>query len=102
MLPLCLQTHRLKIPGISRVSWKESVEMSGDFSKSLAIFGLIWPIFFFFLILIFSEMLRGAKQKYHELVSRTSEIEISRDLLNFEENYDRFKCFGKFKKPRVP
>lgn len=50
-------------------------------------------------------MLRGAKQKYHELVSRTSEIEISRDLLNFEENYDatdRFKCFGKFKKPRVP
>lgn len=48
MLPLCLQTHRLKIPGISRVSWKESVEMSDDFSKSLAIFGLIWPFFFLF------------------------------------------------------
>lgn len=51
MLPLCLQTHRLKIPGISRVSWKESVEMSGDFPIFFAIFGLIWPnIFFFFFI----------------------------------------------------
>lgn len=81
----------------------------GNVWRLFQIFGHLWinlaHFFFFFLILIFSEMLRGAKQKYHELVSRTSEIEISRDLLNFEENYDatdRFKCFGKFKKPRVP
>lgn len=69
MLPLCLQTHRLKIPGISRVSWKESVEMSGDFSKSLAIFGLLDPCFLFFFFINFF----GNVARYKVKVPRVGE-----------------------------